>query len=159
MDDFKSFWRDFRRQRMGLIGLTMLLIAIGVAVFAPVAVGFLLTMVTIQLVPAIAETAGWRWAFPVLAAGPVFGIGAIIGPTLVGFVVSPLGYSGLFLCTATAEALLALYVLAMIGLRRGAPKEEQVNFVSQPPLSHGTQAIVEIQPLDEGTGPDQVKPR
>jgi peptide/nickel transport system permease protein len=36
MEDFKTFWRDFRRQRMGLIGLTMLLIAIGVAVFAPV---------------------------------------------------------------------------------------------------------------------------
>jgi peptide/nickel transport system permease protein len=35
MEDFNTFWRDFRRQRIGLIGLTMLLIAIGVAVFAP----------------------------------------------------------------------------------------------------------------------------
>ena len=35
MEDFKTFWRDFRRQRMGLIGLAMISLAIGVAVFAP----------------------------------------------------------------------------------------------------------------------------
>lgn len=48
--------------------------AVGTALTIQVAVGFLLTMVTIQLIPAIAEVAGWRWAFPVLAAGPAFGI-------------------------------------------------------------------------------------
>jgi sugar phosphate permease len=51
--------------------------AVGTALTIQVAVGFLLTMVTIQAVPAIAEVAGWRWAFPVLAAGPAFGIGAM----------------------------------------------------------------------------------
>jgi MFS family permease len=51
--------------------------AVGTALTIQVAVGFLLTMVTIQLVPTIAETAGWRWAFPVLAAGPAFAIGAM----------------------------------------------------------------------------------
>lgn len=35
MEDFKKFWRDFRCQKMGLIGLTMLSVAIAVAVFAP----------------------------------------------------------------------------------------------------------------------------
>ncbi len=51
--------------------------AVGTALTIQVAVGFLLTMVTIQIVPAIADVAGWRWAFPVLAAGPAFGIGAM----------------------------------------------------------------------------------
>ena len=35
MEDFKIFWQDFKRQKMGLIGLTMLLVSITVAVFAP----------------------------------------------------------------------------------------------------------------------------
>jgi predicted MFS family arabinose efflux permease len=30
-----------------------------------------------QLVPLIAQRTGWRWAFAVLALGPVAGIGAI----------------------------------------------------------------------------------
>jgi MFS family permease len=51
--------------------------AVGTALTIQVAVGFLLTMVTIQVVPAIAEAAGWRWAFPILAAGPAFGIGTM----------------------------------------------------------------------------------
>jgi len=51
--------------------------AVGTALTIQVALGFLLTMVTIQLVPLIAEVAGWRWAFPILAAGPAFGIGAM----------------------------------------------------------------------------------
>ena len=36
MENFRTFWRDFKRQRMGLIGLVMLSVAIAVAVFAPV---------------------------------------------------------------------------------------------------------------------------
>ena len=51
--------------------------AVGTALTIQVAAGFLLTMITLQAVPAIAETVGWRWAFPVLAAGPAFGIGAM----------------------------------------------------------------------------------
>jgi predicted MFS family arabinose efflux permease len=34
-------------------------------------------MATIQMVPAIAQAAGWRWAFPLLALGPALGIAAI----------------------------------------------------------------------------------
>ena len=51
--------------------------AVGTALTIQVAAGFLLTMVTIQVVPVIVEAAGWRWAFPILAAGPAFGIGAM----------------------------------------------------------------------------------
>ncbi len=36
MEEFLIFWRDFKRQRMGLIGLTMLLLAVLVAIFAPI---------------------------------------------------------------------------------------------------------------------------
>jgi peptide/nickel transport system permease protein len=36
VEDFKSFWRTFKHQRMGIIGLTMLLTMIFVAVFAPI---------------------------------------------------------------------------------------------------------------------------
>ena len=51
--------------------------AVGTALTLQTSLGFLLTMATIQLVPWIAQHAGWRWAFPVLALGPAFGIAAI----------------------------------------------------------------------------------
>jgi MFS family permease len=51
--------------------------AVGTALTLQTSVGFLLTMATIQLVPAIAGAIGWRWAFPVLALGPMAGIAAI----------------------------------------------------------------------------------
>jgi predicted MFS family arabinose efflux permease len=47
---------------------------VGTALTLQVALGFLLTMVTIQVVPVLAEVLGWRWAFPVLALGPAAGI-------------------------------------------------------------------------------------
>ncbi|MEE8486955.1 MAG: MFS transporter [Gemmatimonadota bacterium] len=50
---------------------------VGTALTLQVALGFLLTMATIQLVPVLAEVFGWRWAFPVLALGPVAGIMAM----------------------------------------------------------------------------------
>jgi hypothetical protein len=34
-------------------------------------------MVTMQLVPVIADATGWQWAFAVLAFGPVAGIVAV----------------------------------------------------------------------------------
>jgi sugar phosphate permease len=51
--------------------------AVGTALALQTSAGFLLTIASIQLVPAIAESAGWRWAFPVLAVGPALGIAAI----------------------------------------------------------------------------------
>jgi MFS family permease len=51
--------------------------AVGTALMLQTSIGFLLTMATIQLVPAIAAGVGWRWAFPVLALGPALGIAAI----------------------------------------------------------------------------------
>jgi MFS family permease len=51
--------------------------AVGTALTLQTSLGFLLTMATIQLVPVLAESAGWRWAFPVLALGPLAGIAVI----------------------------------------------------------------------------------
>jgi MFS family permease len=51
--------------------------AIGTALTMQTSVGFLLTTITIQLVPLVAGVAGWRYAFPVLALGPALGIAAI----------------------------------------------------------------------------------
>jgi MFS family permease len=52
--------------------------AVGTALTLQTSMGFLLTIVTIQLVPEIVQASGsWRWAFPVLALGPAAGIVAI----------------------------------------------------------------------------------
>ena len=51
--------------------------AVGTALTLQTSLGFLLTMVTIQMVPWIASANGWPWAFAVLAIGPVLGIAAI----------------------------------------------------------------------------------
>ena len=47
---------------------------VGTALTVQTCIGFLLTMGSIELVPRIAEAAGWRWAFVVLAPGPLLGI-------------------------------------------------------------------------------------
>ena len=51
--------------------------AVGTALTLQTSLGFLLTLVTIQLVPEIAGSAGWTWAFPLLALGPAAGLAAI----------------------------------------------------------------------------------
>jgi MFS family permease len=51
--------------------------AVGTALTIQTSLGFLLTMVTIQLVPYLAGLGGWRWSFAVLAIGPAVGIAAI----------------------------------------------------------------------------------
>jgi MFS family permease len=51
--------------------------AVGTALTLQTSLGFLLTILSIQLVPPLVELFGWRWAFPVLALGPMLGIVAI----------------------------------------------------------------------------------
>jgi MFS family permease len=51
--------------------------AVGTALTLQTSLGFLLTMFTIQLVPAIVAATGWPLAFPVLALGPAVGVWAI----------------------------------------------------------------------------------
>ena len=51
--------------------------AVGTALTLQTSIGFLLTTISIQLVPPIVGLVGWRWAFPMLAIGPILGIAAI----------------------------------------------------------------------------------
>lgn len=51
---------------------------VGTALTLQMAFGFLLTGATIWLVPAAEQAVGWRWAFSVLALGPLAGIVAMV---------------------------------------------------------------------------------
>lgn len=51
--------------------------AVGTALTVQTSLGFLLTMVTIQLIPHMAQLVSWRWAFAILAVGPALGIWSI----------------------------------------------------------------------------------
>jgi MFS family permease len=50
---------------------------VGTALTIQTSLGFLLTMLPMQLVPLIAQRIGWRWGFVILAFGPIAGIAAI----------------------------------------------------------------------------------
>ena len=47
--------------------------AVGTALTMQTSLGFLLTAVTIQGVPLLEKSLGWRWTFPILALGPAAG--------------------------------------------------------------------------------------
>jgi MFS family permease len=51
--------------------------SVGTALTVQTSLGFLLTMLPMQVVPSIAQRTGWRWAFMLLSLGPIFGIAAI----------------------------------------------------------------------------------
>ncbi len=50
---------------------------VGTMLTTQTCVGFLLTLVTIHLVPLLVEAVGWRWAFAALAPGPFLGVAAM----------------------------------------------------------------------------------
>jgi MFS family permease len=52
--------------------------SVGTALMLQTSLGFLLTMVTIQAVPAIVGAVDWQWAFTFLALGPMCGICSIL---------------------------------------------------------------------------------
>jgi MFS family permease len=51
---------------------------VGTALTLQTSLGFLLTTVTISLLPVAAASAGWRWVMSLLAIGPAFGVWAMI---------------------------------------------------------------------------------
>jgi predicted MFS family arabinose efflux permease len=53
---------------------------VGTALTAQTAIGFALTVVTIQLTPLLADAVGWRHAFLLLAPGPLAGALAMHAP-------------------------------------------------------------------------------
>lgn len=74
-----------------------------------------------------------------------FGIGAIIGPFLAGLLISQFGIVSLFVFTSGIHSVLALFVLVRIKVVASPPEPERVTFAAQPPISHGTQAVIELQ--------------
>ncbi len=54
--------------------------AVGTALTVQVCLGFLLTTLTIQLIPPVVDRIGWGSAFAVLAVGPMLGIAALRRP-------------------------------------------------------------------------------
>lgn len=54
---------------------------VGTALTLQTCVGFLLTMISMRLVPAVAAAIGWQWAFLVLVPGPLLGSIAMTGDT------------------------------------------------------------------------------
>ena len=50
----------------------------GTALTIQTCVGFLLTNVTIELLPLVAGWVGWRYAFMILAPGPALGVVAML---------------------------------------------------------------------------------
>jgi MFS family permease len=51
---------------------------VGTALTLQTSLGFLLTLVTIRLLPAVENLVGWEWAFTILALGPLVGIWAML---------------------------------------------------------------------------------
>jgi MFS family permease len=49
----------------------------GTALTLQTGMGFLLTLITVRLVPSLVDSIGWQWSFAFLALGPVFGIWAM----------------------------------------------------------------------------------
>lgn len=75
----------------------------------------------------------------------VFGFGAIVGPFLAGFVIAAAGVTGLFVFTAAIHVALALYAFSRIGLAKPVPEPERAMFAPSAPLTHETQAVLELQ--------------
>lgn len=51
---------------------------VGTALTLQLAAGFTITVVTIWLIPLLQQTLGWRWAFSILAIGPILGVVAML---------------------------------------------------------------------------------
>jgi len=50
---------------------------IGTALTMQTSLGFLLTLVSIRLIPLLVDWFGWQWSFSILALGPIFGVWAM----------------------------------------------------------------------------------
>lgn len=77
-----------------------------------------------------------------------FGVGAIIGPFIASILISEASISSLFSFTAGIDVILALLVVFRIRTIEPVPEPERAIFAPHPPISHGTQVIVELQPSE-----------
>ncbi|HKI47743.1 MAG TPA: MFS transporter, partial [Desulfobacteria bacterium] len=51
---------------------------VGTALTVQTTFGFLLTLISIRIIPSLVEVIGWEWTFMVLAPGPAFGIWSML---------------------------------------------------------------------------------
>lgn len=51
---------------------------VGTALTMQIAIGFTVSAATIWIIPLVEELTTWRWAFAVLALGPIVGIAAML---------------------------------------------------------------------------------
>lgn len=88
--------------------------------------------------------------FVAASAGLLFawGLGASIGPAVVGFAMGPLGARGLFIVAAAGYGILALFVAIRMVLRPAPSAEEQSNYVAVP-ITQGTYGAPELDPRGE----------
>ncbi len=88
--------------------------------------------------------------FVAASAGLLFawGLGASIGPTVVGFAMGPLGARGLFIAAAAGYGILALFVAIRMLLRPAPAAEQQSNYVAVP-VTQGTYGAPELDPRGE----------
>jgi predicted MFS family arabinose efflux permease len=88
--------------------------------------------------------------FVAASAGLLFawGLGASIGPAVVGFAMGPLGARGLFIVAAAGYGILALFVVIRMVLRPAPSAEEQSNYVAVP-ITQGTYGAPELDPRGE----------
>ena len=79
-----------------------------------------------------------RKDFVPAAAGLLFlwGVGACVGPTLVGFIMEWVGPEGLFLYLGVGCALVALFALYRVFRRRAKTPKEQSDFVPVPNIQN-----------------------
>lgn len=78
-----------------------------------------------------------------------FGFGAVLGPFVAGFLIAAGGITNLFVFTAVIHVALAVFTFSRIRLVEPTPEPERTAFAPSPPLSHGTQAAVELQQTAE----------
>ncbi|HEU4826574.1 MAG TPA: MFS transporter [Dongiaceae bacterium] len=79
-----------------------------------------------------------RRDFVPAAAGLLFlwGVGACVGPTLIGFIMERVGPAGLFLYLGVGFALVALFALYRVFRRRAKTPKEQSDFVPVPNIQN-----------------------
>ncbi|MGD9742684.1 MAG: MFS transporter [Dongiaceae bacterium] len=88
--------------------------------------------------------------FVAASAGLLFawGLGAAIGPTVIGLAMDPLGANGLFIVCAVGYTTLALFVAIRMLLRPAPSPKEQSDFVAVP-VTQGTYGAPELDPRGE----------
>jgi MFS family permease len=88
-----------------------------------------------------------RKDFVAASSGLLFawGVGAVAGPTLAGVVMRPLGGPGLFWFLVGALAVIAVFVLFRMAVRRALSAREQGNYVAVP-VTQATYGAPELDP-------------